>query len=260
MAPVLYSIGPFNVYAFGFFLSISFLLSTFIIWKYSREELKEEEYLDAYLYASIASLLSARLTYIALHFTQFGTNFLKYILVRETPGLSLFGGILGGIIYLVWYARRKKFDLLAVLDLFSLAVCLGLFFAKIGEQLGGAGYGIETSSFIGVRIIGQAGRHHPTEAYEALFYLFLFFILNVLYKRVIRSKTAKGLVFYLFILGSTLLFFLIEFLKSRTVYLYGLSFRQLAALVVILLLVKPIFTRVRQAERFGKKLPVTNIN
>ena len=43
MQPVLYSIGRYNVYSFGIFLALSFILSTFVIWKFAKEEFKEED-------------------------------------------------------------------------------------------------------------------------------------------------------------------------------------------------------------------------
>lgn len=139
MLPVLFTIGPFKVYTFGFFLALSFILSTFIVWRYAKEELKEEEYLDAFLYTSIATLLSSRLVYILFNFDQFGTNLLRYIVVRETPGLSLLGGLLGGFAFLFWYAKKLRFDFTCLLDLFSLAGSFALVFTKIGEQLAGSG-------------------------------------------------------------------------------------------------------------------------
>src|SRR3972149_2076530 len=112
MLPILFTIGPFKVYAFGFFLSLSFILSTFIIWKYAKEDLKESEYLDAFLYTSVIALITARIIYILFHFEEFGINILRYIVVRETPGLSLTGGLVGGFLFLWWYAKSQKFDFL----------------------------------------------------------------------------------------------------------------------------------------------------
>src|SRR3989344_6523162 len=110
MFPIIYTIGKFNVYSFGLFLSLAFIFSTFIIWKLSKEDFKEELYLDAYFYTCLVTLASARIIYILRNFPDFNFNFLKYFLVVETPGLSMLGGAIGGIIFLYFYCRSRKIN------------------------------------------------------------------------------------------------------------------------------------------------------
>ncbi len=243
MQPILFTIGKFNVYAFGFFLAVSFIFSTFVVWKYAKEEFKEEEYLDIYLYTAIAGIVSARVAYILLHFSEFGTNILRYILVRETPGLSLFGGLIGAFIYLWWYTKVKKYNFRKLLDLFTVAASVAIVFVKIGEQLGGAGFGKETDSFLGVRIIGQTGRFHPVELYEAFVYFFLSIILVLIYNRTLKKTLPENTAICLFVLISSLSIFGLEFLKTSTVYWYGLSAKQIAALLMFFIILKPSISR-----------------
>lgn len=245
MKPVLFSIGNFNVYAFGIFLALSFLLSTFLIWKFTKEEIKEEIYLDAYLYTSIIILISARIVYIIRNFDQFGTLFLKYILVRETPGLSLFGGLFGGFFFLWWYCTKNKLKFIHLLDLFSVALALGLVLIKIGQQLGGAAFGKETNFFFKIRIVGLPNYHHPVEFYESFLFLFLFIVLYILYDKRQNYKLSEGFIFYLFALFLGIIIFALEFLKVYQVYLYGLSFRHWLALGVIISIVYPLFKKIK---------------
>lgn len=245
MFPIIYTIGPFNVYAFGFFLALSFFLATFIIWKYGKEELMEEEYLDAFFYTSLVSLVTARLVYIVLHLDDFGLNILRYIVVRETPGLSLLGGLLGGFLYLLWYSKKKKYNFLHLLDLFSLSVSLILFLVKIGEGLGGAGFGRETQLNWGIKIVGLSGKRHPVEFYEAICFFFLFLLTFILYKKTQKNRWPAGLTFLLFTQVMCLSVFLLEFLKDYSVYLYGMSFRQIIVFIIILAAFYPLIKRIR---------------
>jgi phosphatidylglycerol:prolipoprotein diacylglycerol transferase len=258
MSPILFSIGKFNVYAFGFFLAVSFVFSTFVIFKYAKEEFKEEEYLDAYLYTALAGLISARFTYIVLHFGEFGFNILRYIVVRETPGLSLIGGLLGAFLFLLWYAKVKKYDFRHLLDLFAVTGSVALVFVKIGEQLGGAGFGNETNFFLGIKIIGLPNRHHPVELYEAFIYFILSIILILLYNRAQNKELPENFVAYMFILIVSLTIFALEFLKVHAVYLYGLSLKQIVALLVFILaavvVAKPAILRLYAfAKNYRKK-------
>lgn len=193
-----------------------------------------------FLYSNIVVLISARLWYVFFHFDDFRTNILKYILVRETPGLSLLGGLVVGFIFLFFYVKRKKLNFLHILDIFSVATSFALVFAKIGEQLGGAGFGKETNFIIGVNIAGQMGRRHPAEFYEALIFLLLSIILTIIYDKIQKNKWPEGVAFYIFSFGFCLTVFLIEFLTVHSVYLYGLSIRQIIALLVIILTCVPL--------------------
>lgn len=245
MLPVLFTIGSFKVYTFGFFLALSFILSTFIIWKYAKEDLKEEEYLDAFLYTSIAALVSARLLYIMLNFEEFGLNILRYIVVREAPGLSLLGGLSGGFTFFYWYAKQKRLDFSHLLDLFSVAACFALSFAKIGEQLAGGAFGRETNFFLSVKVVGAIGRYHPVELYESFLFLLLAILLLLIYNKIRLRKLPKGLAFSLFTLGAVLVVFLLEFMKVHSVYLYGLSFNQIIAILIIIVLLKPLIDQIK---------------
>jgi phosphatidylglycerol---prolipoprotein diacylglyceryl transferase len=245
MKPVLLSFGSFNVYAFGLFLALAFIISTLILYKYAREELKEVEYFDAYLYTCIAGLFVSRLVYIILHWNDFGFNILRFFLVRETPGLSFIGGITGGLLFLWWYCSRKKFNTFHIFDLLSVVFSLGFIFIKIGEQLGGAAYGRETKFITGVRIIGKIGQYHPVELYEAFVFIVMTAILAFLYRLSQRNKWPEGFVFIIFTLMTSLSVFVLEFFKVFNVYLYKFSLRQLFCLGIIAIVIIPLIKNIK---------------
>lgn len=216
----------------------------------------EEEYLDLYLYTSIIALISARITYIALNFDSFRLNILKYILVRETPGISLLGGLIGAFIFFCWYVKKHSLNFWHLIDVFSLTTCVGLILAKIGEQLAGTGFGKETTIFLGVKIAGLSGYRHPVELYESVLLIILAVILFILYDKIKHKKMPSGTVFTIFVLILALSTFLLEFLKISDLYLYGLSLRQIIALFMILFISVPLYKRmliIKSISQEGKK-------
>lgn len=250
--PVLYSVGRYNVYSFGIFLAISFILSTFIVFQYAKEEFKEEEYLDTYFYTTLVTLVFARAIYIIRNFNEFGFIILKYFLVVETPGLSLLGGSLGGFIFLYIYCRRKKLNFVHLLDIFSVAGALALVFIKIGQQLGGAAFGRETNSFFKIRIIGRPGFYYPVEFYEAAAYFILFLVLLFLYRKKVRRKWKEGIVFAVFSIVLSIITFALEFLKVNRVYLYSLSFRQILSVIIFVGFLSYLLERLDALKYFKK--------
>src|SRR3989344_3155359 len=64
MLPVLFSLGPLAISSFGLFLALSFLYSTFLVWRLSRAwDLDEEKVLDFCLLIFLGGLIGARILY-----------------------------------------------------------------------------------------------------------------------------------------------------------------------------------------------------
>lgn len=234
MKPVLFSVGNFNVYSFGIFLGLSFVLSTFMLWKYAKEELKEEEYLDVYLYSSLFGLIAARVSYIIANFNEFGFNFLRWILVRETPGLSLSFGLAGFFLFYYLLTGRKNLKKARAFDIVSITLSYALIFIKIGELMGGAAFGRNTSIFTGIMVVGKLGKYHPVELYEAFWYLSVFVILTLVYRFIRTKKLPDGMLFLGFVFLSSLGIFILEFFKVMKVYLYKFSLIQIVYIPVII--------------------------
>jgi len=251
--PILFMIGPFHVFAFGFFLMMAFLLSSFLVYKYGREELQEEALMDTFVYTVLFSLFGGRIFYILFHFEEFGANILKYLIVRDSPGLSLFGALGGGAVFLYFYTRRKKISFFKTTDIFSVVASFGLSLVSLGMLLGGASYGLKTSLPWGVRVAGLAGKRHPAEAYFAVIFFILFLLLHRLYRGRLRKST-PGTLSILFLGSFSFSIFLLEFTRERSLYLYNLlSLNQLFSLIIFLLCLAPLFKFFLGRIKFNKK-------
>lgn len=216
--PILFTIGDFHIFTYSVFLVIAFLLSSFIVFRYGKEDLKEDVYMDVFLYTSFFALVGARIFYILSHFDDFGTNIIRYLVVYETPGLSVWGALFGGVVFLWYYAIRRKIDLKRILDVLSIALCLAFSIISFGSFIGGASFGTATTLPWGVRILDKSGFFHPVELYQSLFFLFLFAVLFTLHSTVYRKQ--KGIISVCFLVGLSFILFILEFLKSEAVYLY----------------------------------------
>jgi len=94
-------------------------------------------------------------------------------------------------------------------------VALSGFFIRMGNLMNSEIYGIQTSlpwGFIFERT-GETVPKHPTQIYEALSYLLIFFLLYYLYMKK-RGKTKDGLLFGLFLILVFTARFFIEFIKE----------------------------------------------
>jgi phosphatidylglycerol---prolipoprotein diacylglyceryl transferase len=132
-------------------------------------------------------------------------------------GLASHGGILGALIALYFYNRKFKKDYLWLLDRLTIAGVAVGGFIRLGNLMNSEIIGIPSTlpwAFIFTEV-DQVPRH-PSQLYEAIFYLMLSISLYFIWK----SRKFYDNNGFLFGLGIALIFtqrFLIEFLKENQV-------------------------------------------
>lgn len=212
MLPVLFSIGNVAVSSFGVFLALAFLFGVFLIWRLSRAwDLSEEKILDLTLLSFVGGLLGARIFFVAEHWQAF-LSLEKILLINKYPGLSFWGGFLGGWLALYFFSRRFKMDFAAVADIGMVGFLGGLILGNLGCFLGGCGVGIQSNLFFAVLMVGVIGKRFPVQALEAI-------ILSLVLVRIWAKAThfhPRGLIVSqcLIYIGAVKL--LTEFLKDKT--------------------------------------------
>ena len=141
-------------------------------------------------------------------------------------GLGIYGGIVGGVLGLIWYTRRHRLPLPVWADLAAIGLALGQMMGRWGNFFNQELYGSPTNLPWAVRInpenrlpaYADIERFHPAFLYESLWSLMS---LIVLYRLATKyadrvhpgELTALYLIFYA--VGRTLLEFVR--LDSRTV-------------------------------------------
>lgn len=86
-----------------------------------RKNVTLEDIFNGAFLTFIIVFLSARLFYVLENPSPTFINPLVFLAVFYYPGLSLTGGVVGGIIFQVFYLRKKRFPAKRILDFFSIA-------------------------------------------------------------------------------------------------------------------------------------------
>lgn len=214
--PVALSLGSLHIYWYGILFAIAILAGLeFMKWVFKVEQ-KDAALLDSmFLYIVIGIVVGARLGHCLFYDPVFYlANPLKILAVWE-GGLASHGGGLGVIIALYLYVRKYKMSYLWLLDRVAIPTALFGFFVRMGNMMNSEIVGHQTQLPWGIVFtkIDMLPRH-PTQLYEALSYLVIFFLLTFLYKKY-RTTMQNGLLFGLFL---SLLFsvrFLVEFVKEK---------------------------------------------
>jgi len=114
-------------------LLFSLLLFFFSVYIFSREDfllirknVPVEQIFDFSFLGLVFVTLFARITFVLFHFSRIYLNPLIFFLFPYFPGLSLFGGVGGGLIFLCVCTRDKRLPTARIFDIFSLSFLLTL--------------------------------------------------------------------------------------------------------------------------------------
>lgn len=94
-----------------------------------------DEVFNSAFVTGFVSLLFARFFYVVFNFDPLFLNPLAFLIFPYFPGLSLLGGVVGGILALYLYGRAKKFPIGRVFDFFTVSFTFVMPFGLIGYFL-----------------------------------------------------------------------------------------------------------------------------
>jgi len=236
MLPILFSIGPIKIYTFGVFFVLAFFWGSFLLWKLIRlTSFKEEEIFDG-LFISLASgLFFGRLFYVILNFSDFGFDFLKFILINAYPGIFLYAALFGGFLGIFTFCLLKKLKFLFIVDYFIPPLFLALAFGKLGSFFSGAEVGVKTKFFLSVKYIGFDGLRHLTSFYESLFFFLGCYLAYKFLFMIRKDNLFYGFLLCFFTWYFSLIYFIFDKIKENDLYFSNLSINKTISQIVLLI-------------------------
>ncbi len=171
MLPILLSLGPVKIYAFGVFLVLGLFLGLYFWWKMGRDEHWDEiELFDAYFLTLLVYLLSSRLLYVLTHPAV--QTWYRAMAVLAYPGMLWGGGLAIAAIFLVMFARSHDWDSWKVVDAAAVAVLAVIVFVAVGAILNGSNPGRE--AVWGLVFLGDSVRRIPVDLWTLVWGLISF--------------------------------------------------------------------------------------
>ncbi|MCL5291535.1 MAG: prolipoprotein diacylglyceryl transferase [Actinobacteria bacterium] len=229
MRPILFNIGPLAIHSWGVLVGLGVLAGVLVARKRAAEiKLPFDHIIDLALYLLAGGLIGGRLLYLTFYPSKFLANPLEIFSVWQ-GGMSIHGGILGGIIAGVIFAGRRKLSFWRLADVVAPSLALGQAVGRIGCFLNGDSYGLATSVPWAVKFPGLSGLRHPTQIYEAVLDLIAFIFL---WRR--RERTAfDGELFLTYAIAYSIIRGIVEFFRASPKVLGPISPAQIASLAVI---------------------------
>lgn len=220
--PVMFNIGERGIRWYGFLLAVGFMLAYLTISRVMKKEEFRQELIDKFsIYVIIGVIVGLRLGHCFFYDPVYYISNPLEILKVWQGGLASHGGAVG-ILFAVWlFTKNNKLNYLEMLDKIVLVVPLAGGFVRFGNLMNSEIVGEPTSvpwAFVFKRL-GDVPLH-PTQLYEGIFYLIMFGVFYLIYKKY-TPKWKKGTFLGWFLIVLFAFRFLIEFTKTEQVEFEG---------------------------------------
>ncbi|NYT65542.1 prolipoprotein diacylglyceryl transferase [Alcaligenaceae bacterium] len=238
--PIALQIGPIAIHWYGLMYLIGFAL----VWvlgrwriKHGKTDLSPQDLEDIIFYSVLGVIAGGRLGYVLLYKPAYYlTHPLEIFYVWE-GGMAFHGGLLGVIVVLLLYARKRQKTLLEIGDFIAPLIPLGLAAGRLGNFINGELWGRATTLPWGMVFphTGDGLARHPSQLYEMALEGFVLFALLWWFARKPRPV---GQISAVFLIGYGAFRFLLEYTREPDYFLGlfagGLSMGQLLSLPMIL--------------------------
>ena len=225
-------LGPLTLQTFGICFALGFLASGALVARRLRELGKPVDWAYEIVFASlIGGLVGSRIDYIVQNYGSVSDDLGGALF--SGSGLVWFGGVVGGAIGVLIWARWRGFLEPRMFDVNAPALALGYAIGRVGCQLSGDGdYGVPTDLPWGMAYpegtVATTEQVHPTPVFETVAMGFAALLLWQL-----RDRFRPGALFGLYLVLAGIERLLIELIRRSDPVLAGLTPAQLFSVAMI---------------------------
>jgi phosphatidylglycerol:prolipoprotein diacylglycerol transferase len=196
-------------------------------------------------------LLGARIYYVAFDWEQYSRNYSEIYKIWH-GGLSIYGAIIAGLVFILLYARSKAYSTFQLLDLTALALPLAQAIGRFGNFFNQEAYGLPTNlpwkMFVDAinrpAQYRQSSFFHPAFLYEAIANVIIYIILS----KKLMGRVRPGVLAFSYLGLYSAARFFIEGIRLDSSYIHGIKVDQITAVVGVLLAGAMISLLYRQNE------------
>jgi phosphatidylglycerol:prolipoprotein diacylglycerol transferase len=218
-------IGPLTLQTFGICFAVAFLFAGALVARRLREIGEDADWSYELIFAAlVGGLVGARADYLIENWSSVSHDLTGSIF--SGSGLVWLGGLIGGAIGVVLWARWRGFLKLELLDVCAPGLAVGYAVGRVGCQLSGDGdYGIKSDLPWAMSYpkgtVPTTDKVHPTPVYETLAMGIAALVLWNL-----RDRFKPGVLFAIYLVIAGVERFLIEFIRRNDSVFLGLTLPQ----------------------------------
>jgi phosphatidylglycerol---prolipoprotein diacylglyceryl transferase len=226
------NLGPIELQTFGICFALGFLASGALIGRRLRELGRPPDWAYEMIFAAlIGGLVGSRVDYLIQNWDEVSGDLLSNVF--SGSGLVWFGGLVGGTLGVVLWARWRGWLGLQLLDTCAAPLAIGYAVGRVGCQVSGDGDYGEPSDLPWAMAypdgtVPTDEEVHPTPVYETL----AMGIAAVVLWRL-RDRFAPGVLFGLYLILAGIERFLVEFIRRNDAVAAGLTLAQLVSIAMV---------------------------
>ena len=228
------SILNLDIYWYGIILAVAFIVGQLVAFGIAKKEYPKDTSIAEHLYelafwTLICGILGARLYYVILSL-DFYSSHIAEIFMLNHGGLSIHGGIIGGLLGGGFYCKSHHLNFLKYADLYALGLPIAQAIGRWGNFFNSEAFGLPTTLPWGIYIPPNSRPllyefnefFHPTFLYEFLWNILIFLILYFIVKKFFFKK--HGVLFCSYLILYSIGRILIEFIRIDAVLeIFGIS-------------------------------------
>ena len=241
MDRVLFDFGIIQIKWYSFFILIAIMIGGKLFQKEAyKKGLSNDDSIDIIFYSILIGIIGARIYYVLFNLNYYLNNPLEILMVWH-GGLAIHGGLISALVFLIFYCKKKKINILLLLDIIVVSVIIAQSIGRWGNFFNGEAYGrivslsklreMHLPKFIinGMYINGKY--REPTFLYESILNLIGFIILLTI-RKIKNIKT--GTITSIYLIWYGLVRVIIESFRSDSLMLGPLKIAQVVSILFII--------------------------
>lgn len=265
MDPLFIDLGFIQIYWYSVMILLAVITASLIIIKESKRYKLPKDYVTNLItYALIFGIIGARIYYVIFEWNYYSKHLIDIFKVWE-GGLAIHGGLISGLLFIIYYTKKYKVNTLRFLDIIVPAVIIAQAIGRWGNFFNGEAHGsIVTLEFLtslhlpkfiidGMNIYGIY--YHPTFLYESVL-CFIGFIIMIIFRRFKNVKIGQVTAFYMIWYG--VVRFFIEKLRTDSLMLLDFKIAQIVSIILIILGILLMILRMNK-EKYNDLEKLDNI-
>lgn len=257
MNAVAFKIGGFEVAWYSIFILFGVIVGSILfLLEAKKYKINMDFCVNMIFWTVIFGIIGARLYYVAFNLDYYLDTPIE-ILQIWNGGLAIHGGILGGLIFVMFYAHKYKIRILKITDMAAVGLIIAQAIGRWGNFFNQEAHGPEVAKSVleGMKIIPEfvingmyiGGTYfHPTFFYESLWCILGFIVLLLVRKFVeyLRVGQLTGIYLIWYSIGR----FIIESLRTDSLMFGSLKTAQVVSVIMIIIGLILLFKDIKKSK------------
>lgn len=232
-SPIIFEIGPLALRYYGLCIALGIIVATWL----TGRELERKGYdrdlaLDSLFFIVPLGFIGARAYHVITDYDLYQSDPLPAIFLVQNGGLGIYGGVVGGFIGLLIFARYRSISPLAFADAIAPGLILAQAIGRWGNYFNQELFGRPSDLPWAIRIdpenrptgYADAETFHPTFLYESIWNVLVCLVLLWVARRF-AERLKDGDVFLLYVSLYSVGRFFVETLRIDPAFLIGGTIR-----------------------------------